>query len=541
MKKTLKPISTFLIAGILLSSCSFSLPNPISRLLKDSVSQSSEVVVQQPLESANQNNAAAPQVVTLTDPQALQNAYNTVFDQVSPSVVHIEVTSQAQPLDQQFPDLPFNLPDSGLPQSRQMQSSGSGFIWNDQGMIVTNNHVVDGSENIIVEFSDGLRAKAKTIGTDPASDLAVIQVDDVDKSYLRPVTLTDSTQVRTGDIAIAIGNPFGLQSTMTVGIVSALGRSLPLENQTIQGATYSIPDVIQTDAPINPGNSGGVLVNLGGQVMGVTSAIESTSGANAGIGFVIPSIIVNKVVPSLISTGSYDHPWIGISGGTIRSEVATEMGLATTQRGALVNEVIKGSPADLAGLQGSDKTIKINDNDVAIGGDIITAIDDAPVNDFEDLVAFLARYTDVGQTVKLTLLRDGKEKQIEVTLASRGQHSQLAGTPWIGVQIMSLNKDLAEAAGVDKDLEGVLVVQIVSNSPAEKAGLKGSYKTVEIQGNSMVVGGDIITAIDGKVVETAEELTQAVAKSQVGDKITLTILRDGKELKLSLTLEAKPQ
>lgn len=539
MKKTYLPITVLLIAGILLSSCSIALPKSIGDLTKDNSSEASETVVQQPQSSSSQSSAS-PQVITLTDPQALQSAYNTVFDQVSPSVVHIEVTSEGQALDQQFPDLPFSLPDNGQPQSRQMQSSGSGFIWNDQGMIVTNNHVIDGAKNIMVEFSDGLRTEAKIIGADPESDLGVIQVD-VDKSYLHPVTLTDSTQIRTGDIAIAIGNPFGLQSTMTVGIVSALGRSLPLDNQSVAGATYSIPDVIQTDAPINPGNSGGVLVNLGGQVMGVTSAIESTSGANAGIGFVIPSIIVNKVVPSLISTGSYDHPWIGISGGTIRSEVATEMGLATTQRGALVNEVIKGSPADLAGLQGSSKTIKINDSDVNIGGDIITAIDDAPVNDFEDLVAYLARYTDVGQKVTLTLLRDGKEQKIEVTLASRGKHSQLAGTPWMGVQIISLNSDLAGAAGVDKNLKGVLVEQIVSNSPAEKAGLKGSYKTVEIGGKSVLVGGDIITAIDGKPVATAEELTQAVAKSQVGDEITLTILRDGKEMKLPLTLEAKPQ
>ncbi len=538
MNKTTQPIFVFLISALLLTSCRFELPKPIGDLLNSTKVEIPEVI-QQVVEEPSQQIIESPQIVTLTDPQALQNAYNSIFDQVSPSVVHIQVTSKGQTLQQQFPDLPFSMPDSGQPELRQVQSSGSGFIWNEQGMIITNNHVIDGAENILVEFSDGLRVEAKTIGTDPASDLAVIQVD-VNKSYLRPVTLTDSTQVRTGDIAIAIGNPFGLQSTMTVGIVSALGRSLPLEAQSSDGAVYSIPDVIQTDAPINPGNSGGVLVNLGGQVMGVTSAIESTSGANAGIGFVIPSIIVNKVVPSLISTGSYDHPWIGISGGTLRSEIAAEMDLPTTQRGALVNEVIKDSPADLAGLVGSDKTIKINQSEVNIGGDIIVAIDDTQVNDFEDLVAYLARYTDVGQTVKLTVLRDGKEKSIDLTLASRGQHTQLAGTPWIGVQIMDLNPDLAKAAGVDKDLKGVLIVQITSDSPAEEAGLQGSYKAVEIGGKSYVVGGDILTAIDKKKVETAQEVTELISKLQVGDEITLTLLRDGEEIKLPLTVGAKP-
>jgi serine protease Do len=543
MKKITAPIVFLLIASLLLSSCSFSIPT----FLSQAVSSNSQSAVQDQTETTtdttvvNQEvqNIESPEIVTIKDPQALQNAYNKIFNEVSPSIVHIQVTSEIQMSSLQLPDgFPFSLPDSnnGEEQTpRYQQSSGSGFMWNNDGMIVTNNHVVEGADSIVVEFYDGYRAKAKIIGTDPASDLAVIQVN-VSDEYINSITLTDSTQVRTGDIAIAIGNPYGLQNTMTVGIVSALGRSLPLSDQTISGATYSIPDVIQTDAPINPGNSGGVLVNIEGQVMGVTAAIESSSGANAGIGFVIPSIIVNKVVPSLIATGSYDHPWIGISGSTIRSEIAKAMDLPDTQHGALVSQVIAGSPADEAGLQGSDKTTEINNNEVEIGGDIITAIDDTPVNDFEDLVAYLARYTDVGQKVTLSIIRDGKEIQVDLTLASRSNHTQLAGTPWIGASILGLNEDIAEAAGVDKDTQGVLVVQIVEGGPAEEAGLKGSYKSVEINGETILVGGDIITAIDGENVATSQDVKDIVARHTAGDEITLDILRDGEAMQLSLTI-----
>ncbi|MBI9049014.1 MAG: PDZ domain-containing protein [Anaerolineaceae bacterium] len=543
MKKTTLPIIIVVILSLLFSSCSFSIPAIVQNVINNAENSiTAQEISETTTESTNAvietQTIQSPQIITLGDPQALQDAYNEIFDRISPSVVHIQVTSEVQITDLQIPGFPFSTPDSEQDQPQFQQSSGSGFVWNSDGMIITNNHVVQGADNIIVEFSDGLRTEAKIIGADPASDLAVIQVK-VDKNYLKSVTLTDSTQVKTGDIAIAIGNPYGLQNTMTVGVVSALGRSLPLTSQRINGAAYSIPDVIQTDAPINPGNSGGVLVNLGGQVIGVTSAIESTSGANAGIGFVIPSIIVSKVVPSLIANGSYDHAWIGISGTTIRTEVADAMDLPDTQRGALVNEVIQGSPADLAGLRGSDKTETINHSDINIGGDIIIAIDDTPVNDFEDLVAYLARYTDVGQTVTLTIIRDGKEKQIDLTLASRDQHLVLTGEPWIGVQIMDVTADLAEAAGISKNTKGVLVVQITDGSPAEEAGLRGSYKAVEIDGTTFLVGGDIITAIDGKNVETSEDVKEIITDHQAGDEITLNILRDAEPMLLTLIIGAQ--
>jgi serine protease Do len=536
MRKTNSILRIATVLVLLLSSCRFQLPTAGNTTTDEKTPTASTVTQEQSASPA----AAAPQVVTLTDPEALQSAYNSIFDTVSPSVVHIQVTSQVNTTEMQIPGFSFGLPENNQSQPQIQQSSGSGFVWNTDGMIVTNNHVIEDAQTITVEFYDGTSVDAKVIGTDPESDLGVIQVD-VDASYLQPVTLADSTQVQPGDIAIAIGNPYGLQNTMTVGIVSALGRSLSLDTTTSTGATYSIPDVIQTDASINPGNSGGVLLNLGGQVIGVTSAIESTSGANAGIGFVIPSIIVNNVVPSLISDGSYEHPWIGISGITLISDIAEEMDLPISQHGALVNEVVIDSPADLAGLKGSDKTMTINDTDVAIGGDIITAIDDVQVNDFEDLVAYLARYTKVDQTVTLTVLRDGKEQKIELTLGARStQQSQASGTVWMGAQIMDFSKELAQAAGLDESIKGVLIVQISSGSPAEKAGLKGSYKSVEINGETLLVGGDIITAVDGKSVESADAMKEIIASHAPGDEVTLTINRDGKTMSVPLTFEARP-
>jgi S1-C subfamily serine protease len=193
---------------------------------------------------------------------------------------------------------------------------------------------------------------------------------------------------------------------MTTGVISALGRSLPIGTMGLQGSSYSIPDVIQTDAPINPGNSGGVLVDMNAMLIGVPTAIESPSGVYAGIGFVVPSAIVQKVVPVLIENGIYEHPWIGISGTTLISDMAQNMDFARDQRGVLVIDVIPGSPAEEAGLIGSDRLVTIDEREIRLGGDVIVQIDSQPTKDFEDLTAYLARYTAPGQTVTLTVLRD---------------------------------------------------------------------------------------------------------------------------------------
>jgi len=223
-----------------------------------------------------------------------------------------------------------------------------------------------------------------------------------------------------GEIAIAIGNPYGFEGSMTVGTVSGLGRDLPTSQvDQASGASYSIPDVIQTDAAVNPGNSGGVLVNDQGQVIGVTSALESSSGSSSGIGFAIPAEIVSNVIPSLISSGKYDHPYLGISGTDMTPDIAQAMKLPTTTRGALVEQVSAGGPAANAGLQGSNTTVTINGVQGTVGGDIITAIDGQTINSMSDIIAYLAIHTQVGQTVTLMIMRGGQTQTVQVTLGSR--------------------------------------------------------------------------------------------------------------------------
>lgn len=353
----------------------------------------------------------APKFASLAD---LESAYENIYSQLSPSVVSIDVVeSSSTTLPPNHPTTP-NFPPSGIPQ----MAAGSGFVWDTQGNIVTNNHVVAGATQIDVTFYDGTIAAAKVVGTDPDSDLAVIKVD-VPANQLHPVKVGDSTQVKVGQITIAIGNPFSEQNTMTTGIVSALGRSLPAGDGTTQGPTYSIPDVIQTDASINPGNSGGVLLDSQGQLIGVTSAIESGSGSSSGIGFAIPSAIVQKVIPALITSGHFQHPYLGISGTTLTPTLAQAMGLKPDQRGALVADLTANGPAAKAGLRGSTQKTTVNGLQASIGGDVITTFEGQTVKSFDDLVAFLARNGQVGQTVTVTVLRDGKQQDFKITLSAR--------------------------------------------------------------------------------------------------------------------------
>jgi serine protease Do len=367
--------------------------------------------------------APAPTTVQVADPvavngalSAFQDTLEQIYANVNPSVVNLQVVvgSGGQTSLQTTPGNPFGF-GSPAPQGSQ-EVLGSGFVWDTQGHIVTNNHVVEGASKITVTFSNGMSADATLVGTDPNSDLAVIQVN-VPASQLTPVQIGDSSQVKVGQIAIAIGNPFGLSGTMTEGIISGLSRSLPVGLDSLQqGPHYAIPDIIQTDAAINPGNSGGVLVNDQGQVIGVTAAIRSPVDANSGVGFVIPSSIVERVVPSLIQTGKYDHPWIGISGTSLTSDLAQAMNLDPSQRGALVVDIAQNSPAAKAGLQGGDNQTTVNGQPVVLGGDVIIAIDGQTVNTFEDLSSYLVNRTQVGQTVTLTILRQGKQQTVQLTL-----------------------------------------------------------------------------------------------------------------------------
>ena len=286
-------------------------------------------------------SASPAQSIVASD---LQDALEKVYEQVNPSVVSIRVRVNAtDQLQQMMPNLP-NLPDlpnlPGLPgtpnspdepQTPQYgQAQGSGFVWDKQGHIVTNNHVVDGSDQDLRYLLRWQTVSAKVVGRDPDSDLAVIQVEDASKVQLQPILVGDSTKAKVGQFVVAIGNPFGLENTMTFGIISAIGRSIPAsgESSVLGGQpSYTIPDVIQTDAPVNPGNSGGVLLDLDGNLLGVPSQIESPVRASAGVGFAIPAAIVKQVVPALIEKGTFDHAWIGISGGTLTPELAEAMGL----------------------------------------------------------------------------------------------------------------------------------------------------------------------------------------------------------------------
>jgi serine protease Do len=476
---------------------------------------------------------------------ALEGVLEQIYTGVNPSVVNIQVVQTTSASTSTLPQIP-GFP--SLPSQPQVQEGlGSGFVWDTQGHIVTNNHVVEGADKITVTFYDGSTVPAEVTGTDPDSDLAVIKVD-VSSDRLQPVRVADSTQVKVGQLAIAIGNPFGLQGTMTMGIVSALGRTLPAQSSTAQGQYYSIPDIIQTDAPINPGNSGGVLVDDTGSVIGVTAALESAVQSSAGIGFVIPSQIVQKVVPALIETGHYDQPWIGISGTSLVPDLATAMGLAADQRGALVVDVVPGSPASKAGLLGSDRQVEIDGQTARVGGDVIVAVDGQPVQGIEDVIAYLADSTEVGQTIVLTVLRDGKDETVDLALAARPSsetatsqaESDGSGGAYLGIVGLTLTPEIAQAMELDSGQEGVLVEQVQQGSPADEGGLRGSFQAITINGQQLLIGGDIITAMDGQAITNFEDLSVFLQQAEPGQEVTLTLLREGNPVEVQVTLTARP-
>jgi S1-C subfamily serine protease len=316
---------------------------------------------------------------------------------------------------------------------------GSGFIFDRNGHIVTNYHVIAGGAtqgNVQITFLDGSAYNARLIGGDPFSDLAVLRLngENIPSNKLVPLPIGDSTTLRVGEGVVAIGNPFGLSGSMTEGIISGLGRMLPSaeqeESDTIPSdldtsAGFLIPDIIQTDAPINPGNSGGPLLNIQGEVIGINTAIFSTTGASAGIGFAIPSNTIRKVVPSLITKGEYQHPYLGIIGVDITPEIARALGL-TDARGFLVTEVAGGSPAQKAKIRGGSSLTNVNGREIAMGGDVIVKVDDKTVRKIDDILTYLEREKNVGDSVQFTVLRNGVTESINLTLGPRptAQQSQ---------------------------------------------------------------------------------------------------------------------
>lgn len=289
--------------------------------------------------------------------------------------------------------------------------SGSGFVLDDNGHILTNNHVVAGGQSYEVVFADGARKQASLVGTDVDSDLAVLEVPDMPEG-VEPLPLAGPEDIRVGQFVVAIGNPFGEQGSMSLGIVSGLDRSLRSQRGVGRPSAFSLPKVIQTDAPINPGNSGGPLLNLNGEVVGINSAIATNTGANSGVGFSIPVAAVRRIAPSLIESGSYDYPYMGISFDDELSLAEQAIFDLPQTRGAYVLGILSGSSAERAGLIAADPN-------TGRGGDLIVDIDGQPINDFSDLNSYLVFHTTVGQTIEITVLRNGDLVKLNLTLDSR--------------------------------------------------------------------------------------------------------------------------
>ncbi len=335
--------------------------------------------------------AAPAQAASADDVAAAQEQLLTgLYDRVVPSVVRI-VSSHG--------------PGSG--------GEGSGFVWDTRGHILTNYHVVQGAQELLVLFADGSDYVATVVGSDPDADLAVIKID-APASRLKPVELGVSAALKPGQMALAIGNPFGQDFTMTTGIVSAVGRVIESGF-----SNYRIPSVIQTDAAINPGNSGGPLFDRMGRVIGINAQIRSDSRQNSGVGFAVPIDLAKRVAPSLIEKGRYEYAYLGISGQDVNREVRAAAELPTGLRGALLQLVSAGGPAELAGLRGGTREVRIGQIPLRVGGDVVVSINGVPVKAMDDLIAYLALNTSPGDTVQIGIVRDGKEMTLDLKLGNR--------------------------------------------------------------------------------------------------------------------------
>jgi serine protease Do len=397
------PVATWQrVVDRLLAPQAAALPQEASAVQPAPVQKAAPTPAMQP--ASAQAPAANNQPLGTTDESPILEA---IYRKVNPSVVQVVNLAQSSGRLRSLGTVP--------------QGEGSGFVWDTQGHIVTNDHVVEGADQLQVIFADGTQVDAKLVGTDPNGDIAVIQVDPSQVNQLVPVEVGDMSQVQVGQLVAAIGNPFGFQGTMTRGIVSALGRSIPSQTQ------YSIPEAIQTDAAINPGNSGGPLLNEQGQVIGVNDQIQSASGSNSGVGFAIPISIVDRIVPSLIKSGSYQHAYLGLSGGTYSRAWSQALGFPVDAKGVYVFAAAQGGPAARAGLKGGtqDTSVLLGvDNTGATylqsGGDLITAVNGQPLTKMDDLLMYLEEKTSPGQTVQLSVTHsNGQQATLSVRLSAR--------------------------------------------------------------------------------------------------------------------------
>ena len=445
--------------------------------------------------------SAAPAPVDAPAP-ALPGAgvsYAGVVEQVTPAVVTIRSERRVRNVSQDIPDelreffgdrFGFGRRGPQMPERRQ-GGLGSGVVVRPDGYILTNNHVVDGAEQVNVELTDGRAFKAKVVGTDAATDLAVVKIDGTN---LPTLPLGDSEAVRVGDVVLAVGNPLGVGQTVTLGIVSAKGRA------TARGDN-SYEDFIQTDAPINQGNSGGALVSTRGELVGINSQILTPSGGNIGIGFAIPANMAKNVMTQLIDHGEVHRGMIGVTIQPVTSDIASSLGLSQV-RGALVNSVQTGSPADKAGIR---------------RGDVITSVNGAAVKDSNDLRNDVAQMAP-GSTAKLTVVRDGKEQTLNVTLAERkaagsgrgeeGGANNADRSGGFGMGVEPLTRDRAQELGIPTS-SGVLISDVQPGSRAADAGLRP---------------GDVITEVDRKPVNSPDALRAALKD---GSKPALLLVHRG--------------
>ncbi len=419
---------------------------------------------------------------TVVDGQAVPSLA-PMLEKVRPAVVSIAVEgnteargNRAIPEEFEFFFGPEAFGDRG---PRQFRGEGSGVIINaDKGYVVTNNHVIDSADKITVKLEDGREFKAKLVGADPMSDVALIQLEN--PKNLTEIKIADSDKLRVGDFTVAIGNPFGLGQTVTSGIVSALGRST---GNTDEG----YESYIQTDAAVNRGNSGGPLINLNGELIGINTAIISPSGGNAGIAFAIPSNMANNLVQQIIEFGEVKRGLLGIKGGELNADLAKAFDVEA-QQGAFISEVMADSAASKAGLK---------------AGDVITALNGQKVRSFAELRAKVAT-TGAGKEIELTYLRDGKENNVKVTLQSDDQSKTNAKS-----LLPSLNG--AEFANYDaKGVKGVEITNVEKGSIAESRGFKK---------------GDVIVGVNRKAVENLGELRKILDSKP--SAIALNVLRDG--------------